>query len=149
MVVVARDSEDLEVARRCEEVRDLGDIEGIHRTGCEGRRLGLGPPGTRKSTYANPEYKKAAPFGDFVLSAIESANPNDVTLKKVLYTGVQFVGILEFQSFGTVVGQSIAGVVVGQTTVDAALTAGNAAANRAAGRLPEVRAQSSNLLRPT
>ncbi|CAH2798905.1 MAG: Various polyols ABC transporter, substrate-binding protein [Candidatus Burkholderia crenata] len=84
-----------------------------------------------------------------MLSAIESANPNDVTLKKVLYTGVQFVGILEFQSFGTVVGQSIAGVVVGQTTVDAALTAGNAAANRAAGRLPEVRAQSSNLLRPT
>ncbi|CAN7212761.1 sugar ABC transporter substrate-binding protein [Caballeronia sp. LjRoot34] len=89
------------------------------------------PPGTRKSTYANPEYKKAAPFGDFVLSAIESANPNDATLQKVPYTGVQFVGIPEFQSFGTVVGQSIAGVVAGQTTVDAALTAGNAAANRA------------------
>jgi len=89
------------------------------------------PPGTRKSTYANPEYKKAAPFGDFVLSAIESASPTDATLKKVPYTGVQFVGIPEFQSFGTVVGQSIAGVVAGQTTVDAALTAGNAAANRA------------------
>jgi sorbitol/mannitol transport system substrate-binding protein len=89
------------------------------------------PPGTRKSTYANPEYKKAAPFGDFVLSAIESASPTDATLKKVPYTGVQFVGIPEFQSFGTVVGQSIAGVVAGQMTVDAALTAGNAAANRA------------------
>ena len=89
------------------------------------------PPGTRKSTYANPEYKKAAPFGDFVLSAIESASPTDATLQKVPYTGVQFVGIPEFQSFGTVVGQSIAGVVAGQTTVDAALTAGNAAANRA------------------
>ena len=89
------------------------------------------PPGTRKSTYANPEYKKAAPFGDFVLSAIESASPTDATLQKVPYTGVQFVGIPEFQSFGTVVGQSIAGVVAGQMTVDAALTAGNAAANRA------------------
>ncbi|WP_277046143.1 ABC transporter substrate-binding protein [Caballeronia mineralivorans] len=89
------------------------------------------PPGTRKSTYANPEYKKAAPFGDFVLSAIESASPTDATLKKVPYTGIQFVGIPEFQSFGTVVGQSIAGVVAGQTAVDAALTAGNAAANRA------------------
>jgi sorbitol/mannitol transport system substrate-binding protein len=89
------------------------------------------PPGTRKSTYANPEYKKAAPFGDFVLSAIESASPTDATLQKVPYTGVQFVGIPEFQSFGTVVGQSIAGVVAGQTTVDAALKAGNAAANRA------------------
>jgi sorbitol/mannitol transport system substrate-binding protein len=89
------------------------------------------PPGTRKSTYANPEYKKAAPFGDFVLSAIESANPNDSSLKKIPYTGVQFVGIPEFQSFGTVVGQSIAGVVAGQTTVDAALKAGNATADRA------------------
>jgi sorbitol/mannitol transport system substrate-binding protein len=89
------------------------------------------PPGTRKSTYANAEYKKAAPFGDFVLSAILSANPNDSSLKKVPYSGIQFVGIPEFQSFGTVVGQSIAGVVAGQTTVDAALKAGNAAADRA------------------
>ena len=89
------------------------------------------PPGTRKSTYANPEYKKAAPFGDFVLSAIESANPNDSSAQKIPYTGVQFVGIPEFQSFGTVVGQSIAGVVAGQTPVDAALKAGNAAADRA------------------
>jgi sorbitol/mannitol transport system substrate-binding protein len=89
------------------------------------------PPGTRKSTYARPEYKQAAPFGDFVLKAIESADPNDSSLKKVPYSGVQFVGIPEFQSFGTVVGQAIAGVVAGQTSVDAALKAGNAAADRA------------------
>ena len=50
------------------------------------------PPGTRKSTYARPEYKQAAPFGDFVLKAIESANPNDASLKKVPYSGIQFVG---------------------------------------------------------
>jgi sorbitol/mannitol transport system substrate-binding protein len=89
------------------------------------------PPGTRKSTYARPEYKQAAPFGDFVLKAIESADPNDASLKKVPYSGIQFVGIPEFQSFGTVVGQSISGVVAGQTTVDAALKAGNATADRA------------------
>ncbi|SAL52844.1 ABC transporter substrate-binding protein [Caballeronia humi] len=89
------------------------------------------PPGTRKSTYARPEYKQAAPFGDFVLKAIESADPNDSSLKKVPYSGIQFVGIPEFQSFGTVVGQSIAGVVAGQSNVDAALKAGNAAADRA------------------
>jgi len=89
------------------------------------------PPGTRKSTYANPEYQQAAPFGSFVLKAIETANPNDSSAQKIPYTGVQFVGIPEFQSFGTVVGQSIAGVVAGQTTVDAALKAGNAAADRA------------------
>ncbi|WP_233858276.1 ABC transporter substrate-binding protein [Paraburkholderia sp. HD33-4] len=89
------------------------------------------PPGTRKSTYARPEYKQAAPFGDFVLKAIETANPNDSTLKKVSYSGVQFVGIPEFQSFGTIVGQDIAGVVAGQTDVASALKAGNATADRA------------------
>ena len=89
------------------------------------------PPGTRRSTYARPEYKQAAPFGDFVLKAIETANPNDSTLKKVPYSGVQFVGIPEFQSFGTVVGQAIAGVVAGQTDVASALKTGNAAADRA------------------
>ncbi|WP_043202471.1 ABC transporter substrate-binding protein [Paraburkholderia acidipaludis] len=89
------------------------------------------PPGTRKSTYARPEYKQAAPFGDFVLKAIETADPNDSTLQKVPYTGVQYVGIPEFQSFGTVVGQQIAGVIAGQMDVATALKVGNAAANRA------------------
>ncbi len=43
------------------------------------------PPGTRKSTYARPEYKQAAPFGNFVLKAIETADPNDATITKVPY----------------------------------------------------------------
>ncbi|MEM5382118.1 sugar ABC transporter substrate-binding protein [Paraburkholderia phymatum] len=89
------------------------------------------PPGTRQSTYARPEYKQAAPFADFVLKAIETADPNHPTAKPVPYTGVQFVGIPEFQSFGTVVGQSISGAVAGQMSVDQALAAGNATADRA------------------
>ncbi|HEY4352706.1 MAG TPA: sugar ABC transporter substrate-binding protein [Paraburkholderia sp.] len=89
------------------------------------------PPGTRQSTYQRPEYKQAAPFAEFVLKAIETADPNHPTLKPVPYTGVQFVGIPEFQSFGTVVGQSISGAVAGQMTVDQALQAGNATADRA------------------
>jgi sorbitol/mannitol transport system substrate-binding protein len=89
------------------------------------------PPGTRQSTYQRPEYKQAAPFADFVLKAIETADPNHPTLKPVPYTGVQFVGIPEFQSFGTVVGQSISGAVAGQMSVDQALQAGNATADRA------------------
>ena len=89
------------------------------------------PPGTRQSTYARAEYKQAAPFSDFVLKAIETADPNHPTLKPVPYTGVQFVGIPEFQSFGTVVGQSISGALAGQMSVDQALAAGNAAADRA------------------
>lgn len=64
------------------------------------------------------------------MKAIESADPNDPSLKKVPYTGIQFVGIPEFPSFGTVVGQAIAGVVAGQTSVDAALKTGSAAADR-------------------
>ncbi|MDF0500606.1 sugar ABC transporter substrate-binding protein [Burkholderia cenocepacia] len=89
------------------------------------------PPGTRESTYASPEYQKAAPFSSFVLKAIETANPNDPSLKKVPYTGVQFVAIPEFQSFGAVVGQSIAGALAGQMSVDQALKAGHTAADRA------------------
>ncbi|TAM03008.1 MAG: sugar ABC transporter substrate-binding protein [Paraburkholderia sp.] len=89
------------------------------------------PPGTRLSTYARPEYKAAAPFSQFVLNAIKTADPTRPTLKPVPYTGIQFVGIPEFQSFGTVVGQNISGALAGQTSVDQALTAGNAAADRA------------------
>lgn len=89
------------------------------------------PSGTRKSTYARPEYRAAAPFADFVLKAILSADPTRPTLKPVPYTGIQFVGIPEFQSFGTVVGQNISGALAGQMSVDQALTAGNAAADRA------------------
>jgi sorbitol/mannitol transport system substrate-binding protein len=89
------------------------------------------PSGTRQSTYQRAEYQQAAPFSAFVLKAITTADPNHPTAKPVPYTGVQFVGIPEFQSFGTVVGQSISGAVAGQMSVDQALTAGNAAANRA------------------
>ncbi|EGP55009.1 ABC transporter, substrate binding protein (sorbitol/mannitol) [Agrobacterium tumefaciens F2] len=79
------------------------------------------PPGTRKSTYDLPEYKKAAPFADTVLKAIMSADPSKPTKDPVPYTGVQFVAIPEFQSIGTIVGQQIAAALSGQQTVDAAL----------------------------
>jgi len=88
------------------------------------------PPGTRLSTYQLPEYKKAAPFSGFVLKAIQTANPNDSTLKPVPYSGVQFVGIPEFQSIGSIVGQDIAGALAGQMTVDQALKTGQASTER-------------------
>lgn len=89
------------------------------------------PPGTRSSTYANPEYQKAAPFASFVLKAIETADPNDATVDKVPYTGVQFVGIPEFQAIGTEVGQQIAAALAGTVSVDDALKAAQDAADRA------------------
>ncbi|PDS96775.1 sugar ABC transporter substrate-binding protein [Rhizobium sp. S9] len=79
------------------------------------------PPGTRKSTYALPEYQKAAPFADTVLKAILSADPSKPTKDPVPYTGVQFVAIPEFQGIGTLVGQQIAAALSGQQSVDAAL----------------------------
>jgi sorbitol/mannitol transport system substrate-binding protein len=89
------------------------------------------PPGTRKTTYDNPEYLKAAPFATVTLDAMKTADPTDPCLHPVPYQGVQLVGIPEFQSFGTVVGQSIAGALAGNMTVDQALKAGQAATLRA------------------
>src|SRR6516164_1780228 len=88
------------------------------------------PPGTRKSTYENPEYK-SAPFAAATLQALLTADPTNPAIKPVPYTGIQFVGIPEFQSFGTVVGQNISGTLVGKATVDQALKDGQAAVARA------------------
>ncbi len=77
------------------------------------------PPGTRTSTYTNPEYKKAAPFADIVLRSIQSAQPGKTAIKP--YVGIQFVGIPEFQAIGTEVGQTIASALTGQVSVDQAL----------------------------
>src|SRR5271167_409147 len=89
------------------------------------------PPGTRKSTYDNPDYQKAAPFAAVTLTALQTADPTKPCIKPVPYTGVQFVGIPEFQSFGTVVGQNISGTLAGKLSVDQALKESQAAVARA------------------
>ena len=88
------------------------------------------PPGTRLSTYANPKYQEAAPFAAAVLSAIESTDPAHPTAEEVPYSGIQYVSIPEFQGLGTIVGQSIAAALAGQTSADDALAASQAAAVR-------------------
>ncbi len=89
------------------------------------------PPGTRQSTYENPEYQKSSPFAAVTLQSLQTADPTNPCLHPVPYHGIQLVGIPEFQSFGTVVGQSIAGALAGNMSVDQALKAGQAAATRA------------------
>ena len=89
------------------------------------------PPGTRKSTYENLDYIKAAPFATVTLKAMNTADPVNPCAKPVPYQGIQFVGIPEFQSFGTVVGQNIAGALSGSMTIEEALKASQAAAGRA------------------
>ena len=79
------------------------------------------PTGTRQSTYASPEFQRAAVFATAEKLAIDSANPNDSTLAKSPYVGVQFATIPEFQAIGTAVGQQLTAAVAGRITVDAAL----------------------------
>src|SRR5271154_4692559 len=89
------------------------------------------PLGTRKSTYDNPEYQKAAPFAAVTLKAMQTADPSNPAIKPVPYTGIQFVGIPEFQAIGTTVGQNVAGALTGAMTIDAALKSSQSAAERA------------------
>jgi sorbitol/mannitol transport system substrate-binding protein len=88
------------------------------------------PPGTRKSTFDNPDYQKAAPFAATTLQAMQTADPTNPCIKKVPYTGIQFVGIPEFQGLGDQVGQNIAGALSGNMSVDQALKDSQAAAER-------------------
>ncbi|MCX7889067.1 MAG: sugar ABC transporter substrate-binding protein [Rhodobacteraceae bacterium] len=80
------------------------------------------PPGTRTSLYENPEYAKI-PFAKMTLDSINAADPNNPTVDKVPYVGVQFVAIPEFQGIGTAVGQQFSAVLAGQTSLDDALAA--------------------------
>jgi sorbitol/mannitol transport system substrate-binding protein len=62
--------------------------------------------------------------------AIDSANPNDSTLPKSPYVGVQFAAIPEFQAIGIAVGQQMSAALAGKETVDQALKTGQTAADR-------------------
>jgi sorbitol/mannitol transport system substrate-binding protein len=88
------------------------------------------PTGTRVSTYQTPEFLKAAKFADAEKKAIDSANPNDSTLPKSPYVGVQFASIEEFQAIGIAVGQQMSAALAGKATVDQALKASQEAADR-------------------
>ncbi|MBS0343935.1 MAG: sugar ABC transporter substrate-binding protein [Proteobacteria bacterium] len=88
------------------------------------------PTGTRKSTYANPEFQKAAKFADAEKKALDTANPNDSTLPKSPYVGVQFAAIPEFQAIGVAVGQQVSAALSGKVTVDQALKTSQTAAER-------------------
>jgi sorbitol/mannitol transport system substrate-binding protein len=80
------------------------------------------PPGTRASTYSEA-YLSAAPFARVTLESLKAADPSKPTLKPVPYIGIQLVTIPEFQGLGTQVGKSFSAALIGQTTVDQALTA--------------------------
>ncbi|MGJ7612365.1 MULTISPECIES: ABC transporter substrate-binding protein [unclassified Variovorax] len=88
------------------------------------------PTGTRKSTYANPEFQKVAKFAEAEKKAIDSANLTDSTLPKSPYVGVQYAAIPEFQAIGVAVGQQMSAALSGKVTVDQALKTSQTAAER-------------------
>jgi sorbitol/mannitol transport system substrate-binding protein len=81
------------------------------------------PPGSRKSTYAIPEYKQAAAsFADITLQAMTAAPiDNPGTTKRPGLPGVQYVGVPEFQDVGTRCTQEISAAIAGNESVDSAL----------------------------
>ncbi len=82
-------------------------------------------PGTRYSTYALPQYKKAAgAFAGITLASIDKANPNHPTDPNVTvpYTGVQFVDEPWFIALGTEVSNQISAAIAGTESVSQALT---------------------------
>jgi sorbitol/mannitol transport system substrate-binding protein len=91
---------------------------------------GAVPTGTRKSTYANPEFQKAAKFAAAEQKAIDSANQSDSTLPKSPYVGVQYAAIPEFQAIGLGVGQQMSAALAGRSTVEQALKASQTLAER-------------------
>jgi sorbitol/mannitol transport system substrate-binding protein len=81
------------------------------------------PPGTRRSTYALPQYRRAGrAFVQPTLAAIESA-PIDApgTTPRPGNPGISFVGIPEFQDVGDQCTAQFSAVIRGAASIDAAL----------------------------
>jgi sorbitol/mannitol transport system substrate-binding protein len=93
------------------------------------------PPGTRKSTYEIPQYKKAAAaFADPTLQAMNSAPiDNPGTTKRPGLPGVQYVGVPEFQDVGNQCTQQFSAVIAGRASIDSALKNCQQIASSAAG----------------
>jgi sorbitol/mannitol transport system substrate-binding protein len=88
------------------------------------------PTGTRKSTYANPDFQKVAKFAAAESTALASTNVQKPTLLPSPYVGVQYAAIPEFQTIGIAAGQQITAALLGKMTVDQALAAAQQTADR-------------------
>ena len=93
------------------------------------------PAGKRTSTYSNPDYLKvASAFAEPTKNAISTADPANPGVQPRPAPGIQFVDIPEFPDLGTRVSQDVSAAIAGQTTVDAALDKGQAAAEQVAAK---------------
>ena len=88
------------------------------------------PSGTRTSTYQIPAFRQANAHAAVELEAIQTADPNDATLPKSPYTGIQFATIPEFPGLGNAVGQLIASLLDGNNKVGPVLARAQALAEQ-------------------
>jgi sorbitol/mannitol transport system substrate-binding protein len=80
------------------------------------------PPGSRQSIYQIPEYARIShAYGQLTLDSIGHTDSAHPTVRSVPYSGVQFLGIPEFQDLGTRVSQQISAAIAGQKSVAEAL----------------------------
>ena len=76
------------------------------------------PPGTRTSTYQNPNYQAAAKdFAALTLKQIDSANVVQPGVAPQPVPGVQYIGIPEFENFGQQVSAQLTAAIDGQESV--------------------------------
>ena len=91
------------------------------------------PPGTRESTYANPNYQEAAAaFAETTLRAMQAA-PIDMPglTPRPGLPGVQYVGVPEFQDVGTRCTEQFSAAIAGSVSVADALSACQSIASEA------------------
>ncbi|MBR0564791.1 sugar ABC transporter substrate-binding protein [Azoarcus sp. L1K30] len=88
------------------------------------------PTGARRSTYANPDFQRVAPWAKYELEGILRADPTDATLSPSPYSGIQFVTIPPFRAIGDEVGKLIRQAVTGHLSVKEALARGQYFAQR-------------------
>jgi sorbitol/mannitol transport system substrate-binding protein len=90
------------------------------------------PPGARNSTYEIPEYQEAAAaFAPITLDVMTSVDPVQPGVNPQPWVGIQYVTIPEFQDVGNQVAQLVADAIAGRTTVEEALSKGQAIAQTA------------------
>jgi ABC-type glycerol-3-phosphate transport system substrate-binding protein len=102
-----------------------------------GKKLGWSrvPAGKRSSTYTNPQYVAAASaFAGATANALKAADPQNPGVQPRPAPGIQFVGIPEFTDLGTQVSQQISSAIAGKTSVDQALKASQALAEKVAAK---------------
>ncbi len=88
------------------------------------------PPGTRESTYQNPEYVKIAPFAKLTLEAMNAADAMHPAKDPVPYTGTAHVNIPEYAAWASDFAQNFSAVIAGTMSIDDALARSQATAEQ-------------------